>query len=100
MKKVRNTLEKKSFLNKSRLLLSARKKILKSWLFPINLDKILTHQPTPERAAEPVKEPATEPSPKVATEPATEATKHKKYKFKLQKEIMNEIIANEKDIND
>ena len=42
-----------------------------------SLDKIPTHQPTPE--------PAAEPTPEVATEP-TEATptKHKKFKLKLQ----------------
>ena len=51
-------------------------------------DKILTRDPT---------EPETEPTPK----PATEATptKHNKSKFKLQQEFMNEIIADEKDVN-
>ena len=46
-----------------------------------------------------------EPTPKVAREPtpkpATEATsaKHKKSKLKLQQNFINEIIADEKDIN-
>ena len=49
-----------------------------------NLDKIPTREPT------------CEPTPELAAEP----TEHKKSKLKLQQEFMNEIIANEKDIND
>ena len=65
-------------------MFTAREKVLnnfKSRYFPIkNLDKIPTREPTPELA--------------------TERTKHKKSKLKLKQEIMNEIIANKKDIND
>ena len=79
---------KKSFLNNLGLLFSAREKILNNFkrrLFPIKkLDKIPTHGPT------------CEPTPELATEP----TKHKKSKLKFQQKLMNEIIANEKDIND
>ena len=46
------------------------------------MDKIPTHKPVAEAAAE-----------------ATEIAKHKKSKFKLQQEFMNEIIADEKDMN-
>ena len=52
------------------------------------LDKIPTREPTPEVATEPT------------SEPATESNEHKKSKLKLQQEFMNEIIFNEKDIND
>ena len=59
--------------------------ITNSRLFPKkNLDKNPTRKPIPE----------------AATEPATEPTKHKRSKLKLQQEFMNEIIANEKDMND
>ena len=84
-------LETKSFLNNLGLLFSAREKVLnsfKSRLFPIkNLDKIPTHEPTPE--------PATEPE--VATE-LTEATKATKTKTKrkisslqLHQEFLNKM---------
>ena len=70
-----------------RLLFSARGKVLNNFeirLFPIKcLNKILTHEPTPEL-------------PKETKEP----TKHKKSKLKLQQEFMNKNIADEKDIND
>ena len=49
-----------------------------------NLDKIPTRKPTAEVAAESEKGP----------------TKHKKSKLKLQLEFINEIISNEKAIND
>ena len=66
------------------MLFNAREKYFnnfKSRLFPIkNLDKIPTREPTPE----------------LATEPTTQ----KKSKLKLQQEFMNEIIADEKDLND
>ena len=66
------------------MLFSAREKVLnniKSRLFPIkNLDKISTREPTPKLAPE--------------------STKHKKSKLKLQKEFINEIITDEKVIND
>ena len=42
----------------------------------------------------PTREPTLELIPQLATKP----TKHKKSKIKSQKEFMNEIIANEKDI--
>ena len=59
--------------------------ITNSRLFPKkNLDKNPTRKPIPEAATEPAKEP----------------TKHKRSKLKLQQEFMNEIIANEKDMND
>ena len=68
---------------KKKLLFSAREKSLKDFksrLFPIkNLDKIPTHQPTPEPAAEPT------------TGVAAEPTKYKKSKLKLEQENMNEI---------
>ena len=49
------------------------------WLLPIkNLDKIPTHKPAAE---------------------TTEIAKLKKSKLKLQQEFMNEIIADEKDMN-
>ena len=95
------TLEKRSFLDNLGLLFSAREKLLdnfQSRLFPMKkLDKIPTLQPTSEPAAEPATEPAAEPTPEVATEPATNPTKQKKSKLKLQQELINEIIANEKD---
>ena len=66
------------------MLSSAREKVLnnfKSRLFPIKiLDKILTGEPTPELATEPTKQ-------------------QKKSKLKLQQDFMNELIADEKDIN-
>ena len=62
------------------------KKQIKRRLFLIkNCDKI----PTPE--------PPAEPTPKVATEATP--TYHKKSKLKLQREFMNEIVADEKDLN-
>ena len=51
--------------------------------------KDLDKTPTPEEVTEPTPKPATEPTP----------TKHKKSKLKLQQEFMNEIIADEKNIN-
>ena len=61
-----------------------QKKVLnnfKSRLFPIkNLDKIPTRELAPEQATQP--------------------TKHKKSKLKSQHKVMNEIIADEKGIND
>ena len=70
-----------------RLLFSARGKVLNNFkirLFPIKfLDKILTHEPTPE-----------------ITKETKEPTKHKKSKLKLQQEFMYKNIADEKDIND
>ena len=65
------------FSNNLGLLLSATENVLnnfKNRLFPIkNLDKISSSEPTPE--------------------PAKEPTKHNKSKLRLQKELMNEIIA-------
>ena len=65
-------------------MFSTRENVLnsfKSGLFPIkNLHKIPTREPAPEPAAEP--------------------NKPNKSKLKLQQEFMNELIANEKDIND
>ena len=87
-----------SFLNNLELLFSAREKVVisfKSRLFPItSLDKIPTREPT-EPKTEP--EVATEPTPKPVREPTP--TKLKKSKLKLQHKFINEIIANEKDIN-
>ena len=81
------------------MLFSAREKVLnsfKSRFFPIkNLDKIPSRDPGTEPATE--SEVATEPAPKPATE--TTPTKHKKSKLKLQQNFINEIIADEKDIN-
>ena len=85
------TLEKKSLLNNLGLLFSAREQVFNS--FKSRLDKIPTREPTPEAAAEPT----ARTTPNVATEATI--TKHKKYKLKLQQEFMNEIIADEKDIN-
>ena len=68
----------------SKLGIGAREKVVnnfRSRLFPIkNLDKISTHEPTPEIAPEP--------------------TKLKKSKLKLQQKFINEIIADKEDIND
>ena len=65
-------MKKNIFLNNLGLLFSATEKVLnnfKSRLFPIkNLDKILTCEPTPEKAAEPTPKVAKERTPKVATE--------------------------------
>ena len=75
---------KKFFLTNLELLFSARENVLNnlgSRLFPMKkLDKIPTREPTPE--------------------PATEPTKHKKSKLKLQREFMEEIMADKKDKND
>ena len=74
---------KKVFLNNLGLFFSAREKFLhncKNRLFPIkNLDKIPTHQPTPQLATEP--------------------TEDKISKLKLQQEFMNGIRAEKKDRN-
>ena len=81
--KDKKTSEKEFSLNQLGLLFIARKNVpdnFKSKLFPIkNLDEIPTRKSTPE--------------------PETKPTKHKKSKLKLQQKFMNEIIANEKDIN-
>ena len=75
---------KRGFFNNLGLLFSAREKLLnnfKSRLFPIkNLDKISTSEPTPELEIEP--------------------TKQKESELKFQQEFMNEVIDDEKDIND
>ena len=93
------TLDQCLFLNNLDLLFSAREKVLnsfKSRFFPIkNLDKIPSRDPGTEPATE--SEVATEPALKPATE--TTPTKHKKSKLKLQQNFINEIIADEKDIN-
>ena len=85
--KSKETIEREFFKNNLGLLFSAKEKVLnkfKSRLFPIkNFDKIPICESTPE----------------VATEPATEPINYKKSKLKLQQEFMNEVIANEKDIN-
>ena len=47
------------------------------------LDRIPTHKPT------------CEPTPELSTEP----TKHKKSRLKLQQKFMNEVTADEKDMN-
>ena len=53
----------------------------KNRLFPIkNVDKISSSEPTPE--------------------PETEPTKHNRSKLRLPKELLNEVIAIKKDIND
>ena len=71
---------KKIFLTNLELLFSARENVLNnlgSRLFPMKkLDKIPTRESTPE--------------------PATEPTKHKKSKLKLQREFMDEIMADKK----
>ena len=98
-------MKKSLFLHNLGLSFSEGEKVLnsfKSRLFAIRgLDKIPTRGPTPEKAAEPAAEPtpkvATEPTPKSATEPLP--TEHKKSKLKLQQEFMNEIIVDEKYIN-
>ena len=81
--KGKKTTEKNFFFNNLGLLFSARERFLnnfKSRLFATkNLDKIQIRALTSE----------------VATEP----TKNKKSKLKLQEEFMNEIITDEKDIN-
>ena len=74
----------------------------KSRSFPIkNLDKIFKREPAPEKAAEPAvkltSKVATEPIPKPATKATT--AKYKRFKLMLQQEFMNEIIVDEKDIN-
>ena len=82
--KVKKTVEKRPFLNNLGLFFSAREKVLnnfKSRLFSIkNLEKYPTRDST--------------------TELATEPTKHSKSKLELQQELMNEIIADGKVIND
>ena len=79
-------IEREFFLINLGLLFSARGKVLnnsKSRLFPKkNLHRIPTCEPTPE----------------VAIKPTTGLTKHKS-KW-LQQEFINEMKANEKDIND
>ena len=75
---------KKNFLNNLRLFFGAREKVLtnfKSRLFSVKkLNKFSTREPTSEQVIEPAKQ--------------------KKSKLKLQQGFMNEIIADEKDIND
>ena len=72
-------LEKKYFLNNLGLLFSAREKLLnsfKSRLFLIkNLDKIPTHEPTPEPATEP--EVGTQPTKAIKATESMKATKAK-----------------------
>ena len=75
---------KRNFLNNLGLFFGAREKVLtnfKSALFSEKkLNKFSTREPTSEQAIEPAKQ--------------------KKSKLKLQQGFMNEIIADEKDIND
>ena len=84
----KNKLKISFFKNNLGLLFRAKKKVLdtfKSNLFSIkNLNKVPTHEPNRE------------PTPKLAKKP----TKHRKLKLKLQKEFMNEIVADKKFIND
>ena len=77
-------MEKSFFKKNLRLSFSARKNVLKNFksrFFQIkNLYKIPKHEPTPELPKK--------------------KTIHKKSVSKLQQELMNEIIADESDIND
>ena len=97
-------LEKKSFLNNLGLLFSAREKVansFKSRLFLIKyLNKTTTCEPTPEPATEPevAKEPATEPI--KATKAAKVKTKRKISSLNLCEKFLNEIIKEEKNINE
>ena len=87
MKQRQKNNRKKVFSNSLDYYLVNDKKLLitlKTDYFQKNLDKIPTHESICE----------------ATTELATEPTKHKKCKLILQQKPLNEIIANEKDIND